>query len=169
MLELEMFGPAITLAHRRKRYLDENWHGGRARDQVGHLGLLHEDYEDDYGMQGPYAIQALVPEAFTGTCCVPIPAATLRERLPKALEIAKGHWGRSELPEGHPILRSFVDFVHLAERMEEAPPWEPIWVLAFWNNRPYSSLEGRLFLPRFAEESKPQPKAKPKSKAKAAA
>ena len=86
-----------------------------------HAGYLREAYHG-----GPYATQVLLPEgwideherdeegAFT------IEASTLRNRLPKTLEAAairnrENYSGRDE----EMVLKSFKDFVDLAEELEK--------------------------------------------------
>lgn len=85
----------------------------------GHVGYLREAYHGE-----PYATKALLPECFAdGTYGAPqaIPAATLRKRLPEVVRLAvqrEREVYRNEVDESDPVIRSFVDFVELAERME---------------------------------------------------
>lgn len=85
----------------------------------GHVGYLREAYHGE-----PYATKALLPECFEpGQSCEPkaIPAATLRERLPDVVQLAlqrERNVYRNVVDEHSPVIRSFVDFVELAERME---------------------------------------------------
>jgi hypothetical protein len=86
----------------------------------GHVGYLREAYHGE-----PYATEVLVPEAFdlkANPDGAHIPAATLRERLPKALATAAARqlliynkWPEHETTR---VLQSFSDFVELCERKE---------------------------------------------------
>jgi len=83
----------------------------------GHVGYLREAYHGD-----PYATRVLVPEAFDEDCdAAAIPAATLRERLPDTLDAARRrelliYESDEERVAG--VLRSYEQFVELAERLE---------------------------------------------------
>ena len=87
----------------------------------GHVGYLREAYHGE-----PYATRVLVPEAFdheTHPEGAPIPAATLRERLPDTLAAATRRQALvyEEGPEHETtraVLQSFTDFVALCERKE---------------------------------------------------
>jgi hypothetical protein len=86
---------------------------------AGRTGYLREAYHG-----GPYATQVLVPEAFGAdyeSGGFPFSARVLRARLPETL-LAVAERGRrvygENYDEGHPILRSFIEFVELAERVE---------------------------------------------------
>ncbi len=97
----------------------------------GHVGYLREAYHGE-----PYATHVLVPEAFEDTSPdgVPIPAATLRQRLPETLATATT---RQRVVYDEPadsedtrlVLKSFSDFVELCERKEEESG-EPCTILA---------------------------------------
>lgn len=94
----------------------------------GHVGYLREAYHGE-----PYATRVLVPEAFESAEPVHIPASVLRARLPAALSTARERALRvygERLSADAPELRSFVDFVELAERLE-AEGREPT-VVASW-------------------------------------
>lgn len=84
---------------------------------IGGRGYLREAYHGE-----PYATMELVPEAFKAHGePVHIPAATLRERLPKVMKAAMRRERdiyRQEVNEDSPAVRSFVEFVELAERLE---------------------------------------------------
>ncbi len=88
----------------------------------GHVGYLREAYHGE-----PYATRILVPEAFDEEyeAGAPIPAATLRERLPRALDAATErerliyHHGRLH-PDTCTTRRSLRAFVDLCERHEQA-------------------------------------------------
>lgn len=84
----------------------------------GHVGYLREAYHGE-----PYATQFLLKEAFEAEDCqAQIPAAVLRERLEETLKLAIQR--EENLYEGkfitntHPTVRSYVDFVALAEEKE---------------------------------------------------
>jgi hypothetical protein len=94
----------------------------------GHVGYLREAYHG-----GPYATRYLVREAFEQGGEAQIPAAILRRRLPKTLELA---WERERLIYGHydreateGATKSFVDFVELCEGKERAAG-EPVTIVA---------------------------------------
>ncbi len=87
----------------------------------GHAGYLREAYHGD-----PYATQVLFPEAWTARkqdeeLGLPVKAATLRKRLPDVIKTAieRGRiiYGQ-ELTESSLEIKSFKDFVELAERIE---------------------------------------------------
>jgi hypothetical protein len=85
----------------------------------GHVGYLRESYSGP-PMSG---LVVLFPESWDDDG--PVPAATLRERLPAALEAVKeryADWDRVD-----EAVKSYVDFVDLAER-KEAESGEPCTV-----------------------------------------
>jgi hypothetical protein len=100
------------------------------RVDVGHVGYLREAYHGE-----PYATKALVPEAFARRGGVRIPAATLRTRLPKVLELVEERertlYGATTKDEIEPTLRSFRDFVALCEQ-KERETGEAVEILADW-------------------------------------
>lgn len=86
----------------------------------GHVGYLREAYHGE-----PYATKVLVPEAFdaadNGEGGVPIPAAVLRQRLPKALAACKKRHTTiyKDSPDAIAMYqKAYIDFVELAERKE---------------------------------------------------
>lgn len=93
----------------------------------GYAGYLREAYHGE-----PYATQALVPEAFdSGGEGAAISAATLRERLPKAMKAAlrreREVYKNDEVNEDSACVQSFVAFVELAEKLErEGKPFRVI-------------------------------------------
>ncbi len=83
---------------------------------AGHTGYLREAYHGE-----PYATKYLLPEAFEKGEAE-IPAATLKERLPKTLGIAaeRAYLLYKERGEMLQItLQSFIDFVELCETKEK--------------------------------------------------
>ena len=87
----------------------------------GHVGYLREAYHG-----GPYATKVLLPEAWIDEeerdegGAISIKASTLRHRLPKTLEAAairnrENYANRDE----DAVLKSFEDFVNLAEDIEK--------------------------------------------------
>ncbi len=87
----------------------------------GHAGYLREAYHG-----GPYATKVLLPEAWIDEeerdegGAISIKASTLRHRLPKTLEAAairnrENYANRDE----EMVLKSFKDFVDLAEELEK--------------------------------------------------
>jgi len=84
---------------------------------IGCVGYLREAYHGE-----PYATRELVPEAFDAGEPVNIPAATLRERLPKVMSTAMHRerqvYKNGDVNEDSPIVQSFVEFVTLAEKLE---------------------------------------------------
>lgn len=84
---------------------------------IGRDGYLREAYHGE-----PYATRALVPEAFDADGDpVRIPAKTLRDRLPETMKAAMRRERQiyHERPnEDSPAIRSFVEFVELAEALE---------------------------------------------------
>src|SRR5258705_7834353 len=83
----------------------------------GHVGYLREAYHGS-----PYATEVLVPEALEQNGeHVSIPTATLRERLPEAVEAARvraHHIYNEDASEDHPMVKSLRAFVDLIERLE---------------------------------------------------
>ena len=80
----------------------------------GHVGYLREAYHG-----GPYATQTLAPECWAGEeSAQPIPAATLRARLPKAIAEIKVRYRRGSPAFRDGVIKSFTDFVELCERKE---------------------------------------------------
>lgn len=82
----------------------------------GHVGYLREAYHG-----GPYATRVLMPEGFgdlDGDGAT-ISSATLRERLPAALEACRErcrkNYGEDPAPE---CLQAFENFVALHEKLE---------------------------------------------------
>lgn len=96
----------------------------------GHLGYLREAYHG-----GPYATKILVAEAFESEECVAeIPASVLRSRLPETIKAAKQRQlliydGRDVLDEDNPVIKSFTEFVELAEKMEKRTG-KPVTIIA---------------------------------------
>jgi hypothetical protein len=92
----------------------------------GHLGYLREAYHGE-----PYATKVLVPEAFHARSSeATIKAEILSQRLPTVLKVAaernkKLYKGQDQ--EG--VLKSFVDFVALAERQEKETG-KPVTIIA---------------------------------------
>lgn len=87
----------------------------------GHVGYLREAYHGE-----PYATRVLMPEAFDHEMYpdgAPIPAATLRERLPETLAAATARQllvynQDSDNEDTRAVLKSFTEFVELCERKE---------------------------------------------------
>jgi hypothetical protein len=87
----------------------------------GHVGYLREACHGE-----PYATRVLVPEAFDHDAYpdgAPVPAKTLRQRLPNTLAAAtrRQQLVYNEGPEHRTtriVLESFSDFVELCERKE---------------------------------------------------
>lgn len=84
---------------------------------IGRDGYLREAYHGE-----PYATMTLVPEAFDAQGDpVHISASTLRERLPETMKNAmrrEREVYRGSPNEDSPVVRSFVEFVELAEALE---------------------------------------------------
>lgn len=97
----------------------------------GHVGYLREAYHGE-----PYATHYLVPEAFEANAGegVQIPAAILRERLPRTIRLAIARqrqvYGENSGIDD-PVVRAFADFVELCER-KEAETGEPCTISASW-------------------------------------
>jgi hypothetical protein len=82
----------------------------------GSAGYLREAYHGE-----PYATRFLCREAFASpTGEATIPAAALRDRLPKTLEIARERqrevYSETDEEEIALVLQSFMDFVFLCEQ-----------------------------------------------------
>ena len=95
---------------------------------AGEVGYLREAYHG-----APYATQVLVPEAFESENAeAQIPAAVLRERLnrviPTVLEREEKVYHKSPSLRS-PVVKSFYDFVKLAEK-KEAETGEPVTIVA---------------------------------------
>lgn len=95
----------------------------------GNIGYLRESYHGE-----PYATEYLVSEAFThAEGAAQIPAAVLRERLARTLELVEER-ERSVYHETNPeeigaTQHSFTAFVALCERKEQETG-EPVTILA---------------------------------------
>lgn len=94
----------------------------------GHTGYLREAYHGE-----PYATLLLVPEAFgSETYTAKIGAVRMRRRLPSVLEAAAARaaklYNHTVESNDDPILKSFIDFVELAER-KEIETGEPVTVI----------------------------------------
>jgi hypothetical protein len=93
----------------------------------GHVGYLREAYHGE-----PYATKILVPEAFE-TGRARIPAVTLEERLPHALEMAELRereiYGETDVRAIGRVLQSYRDFVALCGRKEDETG-EPCLIIA---------------------------------------
>lgn len=90
--------------------------------QHGHVGYLREAYHGE-----PYATKVLVPEGWgpdSDENGVPIAAATLRKRLPATLKAAEERERKVYKSSNREVLKSYEDFVALAER-KEAETGEP--------------------------------------------
>ena len=101
--------------------------GFSARD--GHVGYLREAYHGE-----PYATKFLVREAFESrNARATIPASVLRERLPRALELAEERervvYEETDPAEIAAVLKSYRDFVALCAAKEEETG-EPVEILA---------------------------------------
>ena len=99
----------------------------------GHVGYLREAYHG-----GPYATMEFLPEAFqedTPDEGVQIASVTLRERLGAIVELVvyrESHvYGKvfEDDPLKDRTIRSYIDFVELAER-KETETGEPIRIVA---------------------------------------
>ena len=92
----------------------------------GHRGLLRESYHGE-----PYATSDLVPEAMASGSAE-IPAALLRERLPRVLELAEERQRRI-YGDGDVQLdaakRDHMEFVAFCERMEKRLG-QPVTIIA---------------------------------------
>jgi hypothetical protein len=104
------------------------WRGSPT--EPGELGYLHEAYHGE-----PYATRFLVYEAFLDGDGAFISAATLRERLPETLRLAKERerkvYGARPKAKMRATLQSFTDFVELCERMEKKTK-KPVLIVARW-------------------------------------
>jgi hypothetical protein len=95
----------------------------------GGVGYLREAYHGE-----PYATRYLVSEAFDSPDGIArIPAAVLRERLPRTLELAMKRevlvYDAETVSHDDPPVRSFVEFVELCER-KERETGEPVEIIA---------------------------------------
>lgn len=95
---------------------------------AGDVGYLREAYHGT-----PYATRELLPEAFDSPDgVVPIPAKTLRERLPKVLELvaerARKLYSAGD-EEVKDTQKAFIDFVELCEK-KEAETGQPVEIHA---------------------------------------
>lgn len=95
----------------------------------GHVGYLREAYHGE-----PYATHHLCAEAFeSGTGVAAIPAATLRERLPRTLELVEERertvYKETDRAAIDRVKASFSDFVALCER-KERETGEPVRITA---------------------------------------
>jgi hypothetical protein len=96
---------------------------------AGSVGYLREAYHGS-----PYATAFLCQEAFASpTAEAAIPAAVLRERLPRTLELARERqldvYAETDEEEIAMVLQSFMDFVFLCED-KEAETGEPVRIIA---------------------------------------
>ena len=93
----------------------------------GHVGYLREAYHGE-----PYATQYLVAEAFENGRAE-IPAAVLRERLPKTLTLVEERERTIYENDDEQYIaeakQSFTDFVALCERKEQETG-KPITIIA---------------------------------------
>lgn len=97
---------------------------------IGKDGYLREAYHG-----APYATKELVPEAFDDDEGegVYIPAKTLRDRLPVTMKEAlrrEREIYKNPANEDSPAVRSFVEFVELAERLDADNV--PYKIIASW-------------------------------------
>ncbi|MFA5168827.1 MAG: hypothetical protein WC530_09905, partial [Candidatus Omnitrophota bacterium] len=94
----------------------------------GNAGYLREAYHGS-----PYATRYLCKEAFDQKGGAKIPAKTLRERLPKTLELVdrreRDVYKQKDKAKIELIQKSFVDFVRLCERKEKEAG-EPCTIIA---------------------------------------
>lgn len=99
--------------------------------EAGHVGYLREAYHG-----APYVTRHLVREAFDPPYEAKIPAETLRARLPEAIKLAierlrvvyKVPGNDAKLKKCKDV-KSFIDFVELAERKEQETG-EPVTISA---------------------------------------
>ena len=101
--------------------------------QDGDIGYLHEMQDGEL-----YATHVLVPEAIHAEDAdgVSIPVATLRERLPEALRVAREQQRLvynepADSKKTEAVLQSLRDFVALCERKEQETG-EPCSILAVY-------------------------------------
>jgi len=83
----------------------------------GHTGYLREAYHGE-----PYATRYLVREAFEPPYAVAIPAKILRKRLARTITLAMKRQRevyKAKTSKKDPIVKSYIDFVELAEREEK--------------------------------------------------
>ncbi len=119
---------------------DEKWAqlGAGFNPERGHLGYLREAYHGE-----PYVTRYLVSEAFHDDGAN-ISAATLRERLTKALKLAEERerriYGATSDDAIRPILQSYTAFVELCEKMERETG-EAVHIVASWQPVPLTQIE----------------------------
>ena len=113
------------------------WHGQTEAEEEaqntgfsavhGHVGYLREAYHGE-----PYATRYLVAEAFENGRAE-IPAAVLRERLPKTLALVEERertiYDNDDEQYIAEVTQSFTDFVRLCERKEQETG-EPVTIIA---------------------------------------
>lgn len=107
-------GVDIYLRHKGVEHTP--WGSGASTGKDGYLREAH------FG--GPYASMILVPEAFAAEQFgVPIPAATLRARLPETLRIAEVRirrvYGVTDPNDVDKLLQEYRDFVELCGQIEQ--------------------------------------------------
>lgn len=95
----------------------------------GRVGYLRESYHS-----APYATPFLCQETFESPSAeAAIPAAVLRERLPRTLELPRERerevYGQTDEKEIAAVLRSLTNFVSLCEQ-KEAETGEPVRIFA---------------------------------------
>jgi hypothetical protein len=95
----------------------------------GGVGYLREAYHGE-----PYVTRYLLAEAFESVDgSARIPAAVLRKRLPRALELAMRRemlvYDATTVSHDDPPVRSFIAFVELCER-KERETGEPVEIIA---------------------------------------
>jgi|TARA_A100000172_G_scaffold6178_1_gene3534 hypothetical protein len=97
---------------------------------VGKIGYLREAYHGE-----PYPSKILMPESYESSMSpCKIPAATLRERLPETIKAAikreQDLYHTEGVDENYPSVKSYTDFVELAEKLE-AEGQEPVIVNSY--------------------------------------
>lgn len=98
----------------------------------GHVGYLREAYHGN-----PYATKVLVPEAFDASKenGIAIAAEELRKRLPEAKKAAitrlREIYKEPFADENHKEVKSFADFVELAEKKEKETG-TPVKIIVSW-------------------------------------
>jgi hypothetical protein len=96
---------------------------------AGKIGYLREAYHGE-----PYATRYLLREAFESKdATARIPAAVLRERLPRTLELAMERevlvYGAKTVSHDDPVVHSYIDFVELCEQ-KERETGQPVEIIA---------------------------------------